>query len=946
MTKTATLANAKDFQSARFQDRQMRARVRLFGNILGKLLREHAGDEVFEAVEILRKGHISLHKKDSPSKRKKLAKLLESLDAGTLLHVVRAFSIYFNLLNIAEEASQHRLRRLELARHGPTWLGSFGSVIKEMHEQSISAKQMQTLLDQLCYCPVITAHPTESKRRAIMEALRRIFVTSEKLDSTELNPVHREEIIRHLERQIQILYKTDEVRVEKLEVLDEVDNGLYYFRESLFQAVPQTYRNFERYLNLFYPDGSVKAPSFLRFGSWIGGDRDGNPFVKPETTVAAIRLQAREVLQEYVRRISALGHLLTQSTQLCQPDEKFLQSLEKDEQQITLSDTDKKMLLHYREEPYRRKLYMMRLRLQRDLNTLDERIHDKMRATRISNVEAYPDEQALLKDLYMIRDSLISHGDQHVAMGELQDLIRLVETFGFYLAKLDIRQESGVHSAAVAEILQQLKDVDYLSLDESRRMDILTGLIAGDTPRLEKTRLGESTLETLAVFKVMAAMREEISPEAFGAYVISMTHAASHVMEVMFLAWLAGLVGREQNRWFCHIHVSPLFETIEDLKHIKPVMQQLLNNPTYAALLQSSGSIQEVMLGYSDSCKDGGILASAWNLYQAQEEITALTQSRNIRCRLFHGRGGTIGRGGGPTHEAILGQPTGTVKGEIKFTEQGEVLSNKYGNVETAVYELTMGASGLLKASRNLIENPEPDPDAHLIIMAELAEYGEKTYRALTDDQPGFLDYFYEATPVNEISLLNIGSRPSHRSKTDRSISSVRAIAWVFGWAQSRHTIPAWYGIGTALDTWINNDPLRLDMLQKMYQEWPFFRNLLSNTQMALFKADFKIAESYASLCENKKLAREIFEYMSNEYDTTVLNVLKIAQLPSLLAENPSLAFSLARREPYLDPLNNIQQVLLKRFRDTALSDKEREQWLNPLLRSINAIAAGMRNTG
>ena len=924
----------------------MRGRVRMFGNILGKLLREHAGEDVFEAVEILRKGHISLHKKESTRKRRQLARLVETLDPQKALHVVRAFSIYFSLLNVAEEASQHRMRRRELARHGPTWLGSFGSVIKEMHDQGVNAAEMQELLGQLSYCPVITAHPTESKRRTIMEALRRIFVVSEKLDSARLNPVHREETVRHLERQIQILFKTDEVQVEKLSVLDEVDNGLYYFRESLFQAVPETYRNIERYLNLFYADGAVKVPSFIRFGSWIGGDRDGNPYVKPETTVAALRMQAREVLQEYVRRISALGHLLTQSLRLCQPSDEFMQSLAKDEEQIVLSRLDKQNLQHYREEPYRRKLYLMRQRLLHDLQTLDARIQDRERASRINNAEAYPDEQALLRDLCLIRDSLISHGDRDIAMGELQDLIRLVESFGFYLAKLDVRQESSVHSAAVAEILQLAKGIDYQALDEEQRMTMLAGLAGEASLQFDKTKLSEGAQQTLAVFKVMAAMREEISPEAFGAYVISMTHAASHVMEVVFLASLAGLVGRRDGSWFCHIHVSPLFETIEDLEHIKPVMQQLLDNPVYAALIRVSGDIQEVMLGYSDSCKDGGILASAWNLYQAQEQITELTQSRHIRCRLFHGRGGTIGRGGGPTHEAILAQPTGTVKGEIKFTEQGEVLSNKYGNAETAVYELTMGISGLLKASRNLIATPEPDPDAHLVIMQELASYGEEHYRALTDNNPGFLDYFYEATPVTEIGLLNIGSRPSHRKSSDRSKSSVRAIAWVFGWAQSRHTIPAWYGIGTALNRWMQDDPERLEMLQSMYREWSFFRNLMSNTQMSLFKADFKIAESYATLCQDKRQAREIFNMMLKEYEATVFNVLTIAQLPSLLAENPPLAQSLARREPYLDPLNNIQQVLLQRYRDPSLDDEEREQWLNPLLRSINAIAAGMRNTG
>jgi phosphoenolpyruvate carboxylase len=425
-----------------------------------------------------------------------------------------------------------------------------------------------------------------------------------------------------------------------------------------------------------------------------------------------------------------------------------------------------------------------------------------------------------------------------------------------------------------------------------------------------------------------------------------MTHAASHVMEVMFLAWLTGLAGRKDDQWFCHVRVSPLFETVEDLTHIQPVMTQLFNNETYIELLKASGNMQEVMLGYSDSCKDGGILASVWNLYQAQQQITELTRERGIRLRMFHGRGGTVGRGGGPTHDAILSQPTGTVHGEIKFTEQGEVLSYKYSNEQTAVYELTMGLTGLLKASRNLITPPEPDKQEYLDIMAELAEAGEKHYRKLTDHTEGFLDYFYEATPVYEIGQMNIGSRPSHRKKADRSKSSVRAIAWVFGWAQSRHTLPAWFGIGKALEKWLQKDDHRLTTLQAMYQDWPFFRALLSNSQMALFKGDMQIAKSYMSLCENQKTARKVYKIISNEYSRTIENVLNIAQLNELMEETPHLALSLTRRNPYLDPLNQIQLALIKKYRDESLDDLTRTQWLHPLLRSINAIAAGMRNTG
>jgi phosphoenolpyruvate carboxylase len=929
-------------------DRRLRSRVRLFGNILGKVLREHAGRQVFSAVETLRKGHISLRRKDSVRKRRRLARFLESLDSRTLVHVVRAFSTYFSLVNVAEEAYQHRHRRRELARHGPTWVGSFGRVLQELHDQGVKAKQLQTLFDQLAYMPVITAHPTEAKRRTLLEALRRIFVISEQLDATRLSRVQRDEVIQQLERHIQVLFKTDEVRVGKLTVLDEVENGLYYFRESLFQAIPQTYRNLERHLNLIYGKGAVSVPSFIRFGSWIGGDRDGNPNVKPQTTVAALRLQAREVLHEYRRRIDALGHLLTHSIRWCQPGETFMASLAEDEQSVELGDDDVHTLRHLVEEPYRRKLHLMGLRIRANLRQIERRLANETASTEPdSRGDAYRDEHQLLHDLKLIRESLISHGDDNVAEGELKDLIRLVESFGFFLCRLDVRQESSVHSDTVAQVLEQLNGADYSNLDEGQKLETLAGYIAAPRPELDKSRLGEMARETVELFEVVAALREEISPNAFGSYVISMTHSASHVMEVMFLGWLAGLAGKDENgEWFNHLSISPLFETVEDLEHIEPVMHQLLDNPTYAALLEVAGNMHEIMLGYSDSCKDGGILASAWNLYQAQKQITALTESRSIRARLFHGRGGTVGRGGGPTHEAILSQPAGTVKGEIKFTEQGEVLSNKYSNAETAIYELTMGITGLLKASRNLIRPPEHDNERYLEIMQTLAGHGERKYRQLTDETSGFLDYFYESTPVNEIGQLNIGSRPSHRKKSVRSKESLRAIAWVFGWAQSRQTLPAWYGIGTALNEWMDGSQERLETLQQMYRNWPFFRALLSNTQLSLFKGDMRIAESYAALCHDSTSADAIYRDIADEYETTVRNVLTIAQQPSLMAETPELALSLSRREPYLDPLNQLQPILLRRYRDESLSEEERQEWLNPLLRSINAIATGMRNTG
>jgi phosphoenolpyruvate carboxylase len=462
----------------------------------------------------------------------------------------------------------------------------------------------------------------------------------------------------------------------------------------------------------------------------------------------------------------------------------------------------------------------------------------------------------------------------------------------------------------------------------------------------DRTRLSANTQETLAGLEVIASMYREIGQGCFGKYVISMTHVASHIMEVMLLATQSGLVGRLGGRWFCHIGISPLFETIDDLNRIEAVLTRLFDNPTYRELLGVSGDRQEIMLGYSDSCKDGGILASAWGLSQAQRKIIALAESRGIKCLLFHGRGGTVGRGGGPTHEAILAQPPDTVRGQIKFTEQGEVLFYRYNNMETAVYELTMGITGLMKASLSLVQPVVLDVPEYLAVMDELAHIGEQSYRELTERTPGFLDYFYEATPVGEIGQLNIGSRPSHRKKQDRSKNSVRAIGWVFAWAQSRQTFPAWYGIGFSLATWCAGKPERLYTLQTMYRDWPFFRNLLSNAQMALSKSDMAIAKEYAGLCVDPETGKRVYSLIDGEYQHCVEWILAIANAKQLLEENPVLAASLKRRDAYLGPLNILQVFLLRQVRSVDLENAEDNPWLKPLLRSINAIAAGMRNTG
>jgi phosphoenolpyruvate carboxylase len=591
----------------------------------------------------------------------------------------------------------------------------------------------------------------------------------------------------------------------------------------------------------------------------------------------------------------------------------------------------------------------MRFRIQQNLDKTRTLLNDSS-ADVSKFVHAYACEDDFLADLKLIHESLCSHGDEKIADLALTDLIRLVESFGFYLMHLDVRQESTRHSNAVAEILALSKiNSDYDALDETARLKLLSDLIKNQCKDIsfDSTRLNTENKETLEVFNVIEKMHDEVSPRAFGEYVISMTHEASHIMEVMLLANIVGLAGKKDDEWFCKIRISPLFETIEDLNHIKPVLAKLFDDDIYRDLLNASGNMQEVMLGYSDSCKDGGILASSWQLFEAQQKVIGLADSHQIDCRLFHGRGGTIGRGGGPTHESILSQPEGTVHGQIKFTEQGEVLSNKYSNPETAVYELTLGVTGLMLASRyQILPGESTVTEENMAIMREVMAFGESSYRLLTDNTEGFLDYFYEATPVSEIALMNIGSRPSHRKQGDRSKTSVRAIGWVFGWAQARQTLPAWYGIGTALNKWIGDDASRLTKLQDMYEHWPYFRALLSNTEMALYKTDIRTAKEYSELCVSSDTGERIFGMIRDEYHLTREITLKVSNMTRLLDDIPPLALSLMRRDPYLDPLNHIQIKLLKRYRDESLDKAEREKWLTPLLSSINAVAAGMRNTG
>ena len=928
------------------RDREVRESIRLLDRLLTGVLRTQADPRVQRIVARLKRGYLSLRQRPDAARQRRLEHDITQLPPEILTPVIRAFSIYFKLVNLAEEDFQHRQRRWIAGRGGQLWRGSFDEALRAIRDEGIGLPDLVRVLDRCHYRPVLTAHPTEATRRAILALLRRLFVALDRLNGPPQFIDQDARATVELRTLVQTLWKTEEVRGARPEVRNEVRNGLYFFHDSLFEAVPEVYHRLEQSIRRAYAGDpaldDLDLPPVLCFGSWIGGDRDGNPNVTHDTTRMAALMQHQTILREYAERVHALIGLLTHSNRFCTPSPAFVASLAGDEARCSQHACDRPG--RFPDEPYRRKLYLIRQRLLANLAAVTARLEGQAPD---GTTLGYDGESEFVADLALIRESLISHGDRDAADGPLRNLLRLARTFGFFLARLDVRQESGVHTAAVADVLRRWPvPIDYLGLPEAERLELLGRLIGEPKPALDRAALQPMTREVLAVFDTIRVLRGEVSPRILGEYVISMTHAASHVMEVLFLGSLAGLAGRGHDGWQCTLRVSPLFETIEDLAHIELVLENLLGEPVYRALLTASGDQQEVMLGYSDSAKDGGIMASAWRLYEAQQAIVRLGDRHGIRTRIFHGRGGTVGRGGGPTHESILAQPPGTVRGQIKFTEQGEVLSYRYGNPETAVFELTQGLTGLLKKSLSLVRPPREERKDYLATLEEISALGEAHYRRLTERTTGFLDYFYEATPVSEIGQLNIGSRPSHRSQGDRSKASVRAIAWVFGWGQSRQTLPGWYGIGAALDQWRRGEPDRLARLQRMYDEWPFFRSLLSNAQMALFKGDMEIGAGYATLCRDPGKRMRVFAAIDEEFRRTRRQIMEVAGVHALLDEDPLLKLSLSRRDPYLVPLNHIQLVLLRRYRDERLPPEKRQQWLTPLLRSINAIAAGLRNTG
>jgi phosphoenolpyruvate carboxylase len=915
------------------KDRPLVEDIRLLGRVLGDVIREQEGREMFDLIERIRRLSVSHRRNADSAADAELKKLLKGLSNDQTVSVIRAFTYFSHLANIAED--RHHIRRREVhERAGDLQEGSLGAAFARLRWAGVATKTVAKTLNEAYISPVLTAHPTEVQRKSILDAERSIANTlaaREQCVPRELP--HNEGLIR---ARVTQLWQTRLLRFTKLTVSDEIENALSYYEATFLREIPKIYADVQT-----LADDANVAP-FLRMGQWIGGDRDGNPNVSAATLDYALKRQCEVALRHYLTEIHHLGAELSVSLMLV--------GVSPEMQALADASPDKNE--HRKDEPYRRALIGMYARLAATLQALTGT--EAARHALMPN-RPYTSAPELLADLRTIEASLASTNGAALAAMRLAPLIRAVQVFGFHLATVDLRQSSDQHEAVVAELLKTARvQADYSALDETAKRELLLRLLNDTRPlRVMGAQYSAHTQGELAIFEAARVMRERFGAQAIRHYIISHTESVSDLLEVLLLQKEVGLMlGTLDADALCDLIVVPLFETIEDLRQASAIMREFYALPGVTALVKRSQhhqySEQDVMLGYSDSNKDGGIFTSNWELYRTEialvELFDELKSQHGITLRLFHGRGGTVGRGGGPSYQAILAQPPGTVRGQIRLTEQGEVIASKYANPEIGRRNLETLVAATLEAT--LLQPTKPAPKAFLQAAADLSEASMRAYRALVYETEGFADYFFAATPIREIAGLNIGSRPASRKATQR-IEDLRAIPWGFSWGQSRLTLPGWYGIGSAVQAFIEQadgktKKDRRELLQKMARQWPFFKTMLSNVDMVLAKSDLNLARRYSELVPNKRLAKKIFAAIEAEWHLTMDALALITGEKNRLANNAALARSIQHRFPYIDPLHHLQLELIRRYR--AGDDDERLR--RGIHISINGIAAGLRNTG
>ncbi|MDD5295732.1 MAG: phosphoenolpyruvate carboxylase [Rhodocyclaceae bacterium] len=922
--------------------------IRLLGRLLGDAVREREGDEVFGIVERIRQISVRFARDKDASAQSELAEILAGLPRDTMMRVVRAFSYFLHLANIAEDQHHIRRRRAHDIAGSPARPGSFTRALRHVQfEFGIRGgdvrAQLEDFLEHALVSPVLTAHPTEVQRKSILQSERKIAALLDARDRMRLTPEEKAENDAALARVVLTLWQTRMLRPTRLAVVDEVKNGISYFEDTFFTELPRLYCQMEDELNRQFPMAQGRGwqvPPFFRVGSWIGGDRDGNPFVTADILKKALRLQSTACFDFYLEQIHDLGADLPIS-QLLVPVSPEL---------AALADRSPDRSPHRVDEPYRRALTGIYARVAATSRALDA--HESLRHA-VGNAEPYRGSAELEEDLRVLADSLTANGLGMLVRGRLRRLMRAVQVFGFHLAPIDLRQNSDVHARSVAELLARAgRCDDYEALDEEARIALLLEEIATPRPLCSPwVSYSEETAGELAIFRAARECRERFGAPSLPNCIISKTDGVSDMLEVALLLKETGLLlpaGAGEGPTLA-MNIIPLFETIGDLRRSGQVMEHILGLPLWRALLASRGNEQEVMLGYSDSNKDGGFLTSGWELYQAETVLAGVFSRAGIRLRLFHGRGGSVGRGGGPSYQAILAQPVGAVSGQIRITEQGEVIASKYANPEVGRRNLEVMAAATLEATLTDHENLTERAAEFHAVMDRLSELAFRAYRQLVYETDGFVQYFRQSTPISEIADLNIGSRPASRKASD-SIEDLRAIPWVFSWAQCRLMLPGWYGFGSAVEAWLAEAPheaeARLLTLRRMVKRWPFFRSLMSNMDMVLSKSDLAIAARYAELVTDAALRERIFSRLREEWELTRRHLLAIEEQEDFLADNPALKRSMQTRFPYMDPLNHLQLEFFRRLRAGRVEEMVDERTRRGIHLTINGIAAGLRNSG
>jgi phosphoenolpyruvate carboxylase len=905
--------------------------VHLLGDLLGETIVDQEGRPLFDLVEDVR-GLAKGHRAGDGTAGERLLRRIEALPLRESRGVVKAFATYFQLVNLAEEQERVRvLRRREREAHaaGGSATETIAAAVAELHGSGTSPGEMQTFLDRLAIMPVFTAHPTEAKRRTILTKLARIADVLRALDLESPTPEEERTAHEALREELVSLWQTEETRSYKPDVMDEVRNGLYYFETTLYDLAPEVVASLERAVAGHYPGARVPA-AFLRFGSWIGGDRDGNPFVTVAATEEALRAHhdlAVRLLRRGIERLH--GHLSTTGRLGVEPS--LLESLKTDA--AAFPDEAERAEARYLRQPYRLKLRYVYRRLGATLEASTR----PWRADHVVQPGTYAGASELLADLRLIRESLHAHGGERLADGRLGSLVRQAEIFGFHVASLDLRQDSARHASAIAEVLARHAAAPrYEEAGEDERARLLTEkVLAGQPFAPHRLDFSPATNETLDLFRLVRRAHERVGPASVESYVISMARGPSDLLAVLLMARDAGVSDR--------LDVVPLFETVADLHAAPETMERLFENPAYARHLAARGGAQTVMVGYSDSNKDGGYLTANWELHLAQRALAAACRKHGITLTLFHGRGGTVGRGGGPTNRAILAQPPESVGGRLRLTEQGESVTNRYSNRALARRHLEQLVHAVLVAGTRRPGGTPSRGGAWERAMDDLSPLAQRAYRELVHETEALPRYLRAATPLDEIERLNIGSRPARRGPAT-GLADLRAIPWVFAWTQSRVTLPGWYGLGSALSGWAGEDEARWALLAAMYREWAFFKTLVDNAQLALRTADMLIASVYATLADPAD-REAVFPRIAEECRRTEAAICRLTGQRDLLDEAPWLQRSILVRNPYIDPMNYVQVALLRRLRENP-GEAEAEEMRDAVRLSVNGIAAGLRNTG